>query len=277
MWPIILKVGPVTLRSYGLTIALGFLVVLYLVQRDARKLGVDSRVINDAAFWVLLSGLLGARVVHILMYPESYSWRDPIGWVAVWRGGLVFQGGPPAAIIVCYLYLRKKGLDPWRVADISIPYAPIGHALGRVGCFLNGCCYGARTNLPWGCRFPPGSDAHASHYGELAQDVADWSFPVHPTQLYEAAALAAIAFLLLSLRKKWRPFDGFTMPVYFILYSTWRFFIEFIRGDRNPRHFGIFTDQQVFCIGFALAGIILFVALRTWHSRKGSTRDTPGR
>lgn len=268
MWPVIAKLGPITIRGYGLMIALGFLTALFLAQRDAKKRGIDANVIADTAFWALLMGLAGTRVLHIAMYPQDYSWHDPVGWVAIWRGGLVFQGGPPAAILFCYYYLRTKQVDPWKVADLAFPYLALGHAMGRIGCFLNGCCYGTRTSLPWGCSFPPGSPAHQEQYGSLAAMTSDWSFRVHPTQLYEAMALVGICLLLLFLRRKWHPFDGFTMPVYFILYSTWRFFVEFIRGDRNPVHFAPLTDQQVLCLAFIALGIGLFLALRLRHNRR---------
>ena len=92
MLPVLFRIGPVPINSYGLMIATGFLVALYFILRDARKAGLDEKAISDAAFFVLPIGILGTRSLHIVMYPETYSWSDPVGWFAIWRGGLVFQG-----------------------------------------------------------------------------------------------------------------------------------------------------------------------------------------
>ena len=284
MFPTLISIGPFSVHSYGLMIAAGFIAALYFVRRDARKADIDPLVLTDMAFWTLLVSIAGTRLLYIAMFPEEFSWSDPLGWIAVWQGGLVFQGGPPAGILFCYFYLKRKKLPVWRTADIILPYLPLGHALGRVGCFLNGCCYGHPSNLPWAIPFrrvpwdltqppvgsPPFLD-HLRHFSDIHEG-SRWSHPVHPTQLYEAAALLAIMGVLLLLRKKWRPFDGFTLPAYLFLYGVWRFINEFFRGDGNPVHATGLTDQQVFSVLFALVGAGLLVGITLRRHRNTPER-----
>jgi len=261
-------------------IALGFLAALFFIKRDAARSGIDVAVVTDMTFWGLLIGIAGTRLLHIIMFPDYYSWRDPVGWIALWRGGLVFQGGPPLVAVFCYFYLRHYKQPIWKTADIIFPYVALGHAFGRMGCFLKGCCYGARTDLPWGVRFPrvpadlsvyptdsPAFLDHARSYPEVSISSDLWSLPVHPTQLYSVVALIALCLVLLLLRKKWHPFYGFTMPVYFVFYSTYRFFVEFVRADHNPNHFGdSFSDQQVFCLVTIVVGILMFFVMKKYCS-----------
>lgn len=270
MFPTLLKLGPITLHSYGLMMAIAFLVTLYLVQRDATKFGLDPNALTDLCFWTLLAGIVGARVLHIIMYPKFYAFDDPLGWIAIWNGGLVFQGGLMAGILFCYFYLRVKSIDHWLVADVGLPYLAIGHALGRLGCFLNGCCYGKATNSIFGVSFPrvpdniaekaTGSPAYLDQFGERGTEL--WAHPVHPTQLYESVGLIVMCLFLLALRKYWHPFRGFMLAAYIVSYGLLRFFIEFFRGDKNPTHFGALSDQQVFSLVFVVAGLVVFFVLR---------------
>jgi phosphatidylglycerol:prolipoprotein diacylglycerol transferase len=273
MYPVLFKIGPLTVHSYGLMIAVGFLLALHLTQRNAQKAGIDPQAILNMAFPGLFFGILGTRILYIILFPEGFSWKDPVGLIAIWRGGLVFQGALPVAVVYAWYGARRRGIPFWKLADLVIPYVPLAHAFGRIGCFLNGCCYGIRTNLPWGIRFPripwdlsdpniTGSPAYYDQRFELPTAIAHWSYPVHPTQLYGFVGLLATCFVLLYLKKKWHIFDGFTMPLYFVMYSVGRFFIEFLRGDHNPTMFKILSVQQVFCILFVVAGLLLFLVLR---------------
>ena len=279
MLPVLFNLGPFPVRVYGPMIAIGFLVALFFVLRDAKREGIDPHIFENAAFWTLPIGILGARIAHIAMFPGNYSLSDPLGWIAVWQGGLVFQGAPPAAIVFIYLYMRKHDVSFLKTCDVVFPYLPLAHGFGRVGCFFNGCCYGEPSNLPWAISFPripadptqtaTGSPAYLDHYYRFADITAESSLshPVHPTQLYSLAGLVGICLLLLLLRKIWHPFQGFLMPVYFVAYSFFRFCVEFLRGDHNPVHLGVFTDQQIVAIVLATLGIALFVFM--WlQSRK---------
>jgi len=255
-------------------IAIGFLTSLYLIQRDSRKAGIDPQVVSNMAFWCLLLGIAGTRLLHIIMFPETYAWNDPVGWIAIWRGGLVFQGAVPPVVLYCWFAVRKHHISFWKLADVAMPYVPLAHAFGRIGCFLNGCCYGRTTSVPWAIRFPrvpwdlskpaTGSPAfldHCQQYGSLSINADHWSFPVHPTQLYGAAGLAATCLLLLYIRKRWHPVPGLTFPLYFIFYGSGRVFVEFFRGDHNPTILRVLTSQQVISFLFVIFGVLLLLVL----------------
>ena len=154
----------------------------------------------------------------------------------------------------------------WSTIDLAVPYVPLAHAFGRVGCFLNGCCYGKRCDAPWAVRFPQGSPVfteHAYRYQDISVRTDAWSYPVHPTQFYSVAGLLLIFALLWFLRKKWYPFGGFTLALYLACYGVMRFIVEFYRGDNNPSHlgFGVFSDQQMFALAMLAVGAGLFVYL----------------
>jgi len=284
MLPTLIKIGPVPVHSYGLMIAVGFLAALHMVQREAKKHGVDPQIPNNMAFWGLFLGIAGCRALHILMFPGAYSWRDPIGWIAIWNGGLVFHGALIGPLIYSAFTLRKYQLGFWWSCDRVIPYIPLAHAFGRIGCFLNGCCYGKRTDLPWGVPFPrvpwdlskpaTGSPVfldHCHRYSELSMSADHWSYPVHPTQLYAVAYLLGICLLLLYLRKRWNPFEGFVLPTYFVLYGVARCLVEFLRGDHNPTVLDVLTQQQVFSLASIGVGVFLLVVLRAWNKRRAES------
>jgi len=278
MYPILFEIGPIPIRTYGLMIAIGFLTALFFIQREAKKKGIDPEVISNAAFWALLLGIAGTRVLHIMMFPAQYSWTDPVGWIALWQGGLVFQGGPPVVMVFLYFYFKKYAINFWQVADITAPFLALGHGIGRLGCFAYGCCYGKPTDSFLGTAFPryprdpalalEGSPAYIEHlYSHQIAEGSLWSLPVHPTQLYSFAGLVLIGVLLYLIKRKWQPFYGSILSLYFVFYGIFRFIVEFYRGDRNPTHFGALSDQQVFCFVFIALGVGLFLWLRHRNRR----------
>ncbi|HOK08186.1 MAG TPA: prolipoprotein diacylglyceryl transferase [Candidatus Hydrogenedens sp.] len=262
MYPTILEIGWFKIHSYGLFIAIAFLLSLYLTQRDAQKRGINPEVVQNEAIFTLLAGILGSRFFHILMFPYEYSWTDPIGWIAIWQGGLVFQGALPFAFAYVVWAMRRRKISFLLISDCAVPYLALGQGIGRIGCFFNGCCYGKPSNLPCAISFPNGSPVFQSYPGNNG-----WSLPVHPTQLYAFFGLVFLCLLLIYLREAWNPFTGFTIPVYFFLHGLMRFINEFFRGDHNPTELGlgIFSDQQVFCFFEILLGVILFWGIRTYH------------
>ncbi|MCH8203587.1 MAG: prolipoprotein diacylglyceryl transferase [Candidatus Hydrogenedentes bacterium] len=285
MFPVLFEIGPLKINSYGLMIAVGFLTGLYFVQRDAVKRGMPPKVFADMAFILLPLGIAGTRLAHIIMYPEFYSWDDPIGWIAIWRGGLVFQGGLPVALAFVYYWFKKHDIPFWKGCDVMFPYLPMAHGFGRVGCFLKGCCYGLPTDVPWAipARRDPwnlsepvtGSPAFIEHLSRFSDVTVQshWSHPIHPTQIYSFAGLLVICGILLVLRRYWNPFTGFTVPAYLILYGSFRFIVEFYRGDHNPVHLFGLSDQQVFSIVFAVFGLGLFAFLRIRARDAASNRE----
>ncbi len=277
MYPIIAKIGPITIHTYGLMLALAFLVSVFFISRDAKKWGIEPNFASDTALWTLVAGIIGTRVAYIIMFPEAFSWTNPIGWIAIWQGGLVFQGAVPPALAVIWYRLRRRGIPFWSSLDMAAPYVPLAHAIGRMGCFFNGCCYGVPTSMPWGIRFPKGSpvyDDHCIRFG-LSPATDQWSLPVHPTQLYSVALLVLLFVLLLKIRNCRSLFDGAVVILYFMLYCVGRFVVEMFRGDHNPVHIFSLSDQQVFCVvGFVLTvGLYFFV--RSYMKRHPSAPPKP--
>lgn len=285
MLPILFKIGPVPIHAYGLMIAIGFLLALYFMQREAVKAGVDPKIFADGAFYTLILGIVGARFMHIVLYPQHYAWNDPLGWIAVWEGGLVFQGAIPPALLYVWWHFRRNELPFLKGVDIVMPYLALAHGVGRIGCFLNGCCYGKPSDVPWAIPFrrvpwdldqaPTGSAPYLDHlrrFGDVTLN-DHWSHPIHPTQLYAAFGLFGICAVLVVLKKKWNPFTGFTFPAYFVLYGTFRFVVEFFRGDHNPVHFANLTDQQVFSLILLAVGVALFLFLQN-RSRQNAPAPT---
>ena len=274
MYPVLLKIGPISLYSYGLMIAIGILTAVSFIRRDAKRAGMDPRVFENFVFYSIPLGILGARLAHIVMYPQFYSWSDPLGWVAVWNGGLVFQGTVPLVVLFMFWYLRRHGISFLSAADLIFPYVPLAHGFGRFGCFLYGCCYGAPTEMPWGIPFrrvpwdtslpATGSPAYLDHLERFSDmsTQSHWSHAVHPTQLYSFAGLLCICGILILLRNRWHPFAGATLAAYFVIYGVFRFVVEFFRGDHNPVHFFSLSDQQLFSIAFSAFGVILFFLLK---------------
>lgn len=220
MHPILFQLGPLTLYSYGLMIALGFLAAVTVAGRRARRLGLSGEKIQTLGFVALLSGIVGGRLAYVALNWRFYR-SDPLEILRLDHGGLVFYGGLALGLLASFLYMRRWRLPVLRTLDLMVPPLVLAHALGRIGCFFNGCCYGTFTDLPWGIAFPP-ETLHR-----------------HPTQLYESAALALL-FLWLS-RLEGRP--GTVLLSYGLLYGLWRFGIEFIRGD-NPAVWGGLTVFQ---------------------------------
>ncbi len=213
MHPILFRWGPITFYSYGLMLGFGFLVASTLATRRASRIGLNPAQIQTLSGIVLLAGIAGARAVYVLLNWEMFD----SNWLEIFRldhGGLVFYGGLTGGIFAGVWYLRRAQLPLWKTVCLMIPPLVLAHAIGRIGCFLNGCCYGRPTHLPWGVVFPLET------------------FSRHPTQLYESGALVLLFFLLKELERR-DPKPGTVLLTYGVLYGTWRFLIEFLRGD-NP-------------------------------------------
>ncbi|MFH1397997.1 MAG: prolipoprotein diacylglyceryl transferase [Candidatus Omnitrophota bacterium] len=233
MLRILFRLGPLNIYSYGLMLALAFLSGMYLIEKRARKQGLDKNKILDLVFLILFSGILGARALFVIINWDYYR-SDLIGIFKVWEGGLVFYGGLILAFFVSIWFLRKNKISFWKTADILSPALALGEAVGRIGCFLNGCCYGLISEK-WGVSFPardnPPAFAQQVFDGIIAL-TAKSSLPVIPTQIYSALAGLVIFFILLALEKKKR-FNGFIFWVFILLYSLFRFMIEGFRYYEN--------------------------------------------
>ena len=229
----------------------GFALGIWRAVRVSKKrYGIEPDRVYDIALVSLLGGVIGARVVYILLNPGTESWT---GFLAVWQGGLSFHGGLACAMILGYIYSRRAKLSFANVADMVAPSLAIGYAFTRIGCFLNGCCYGSPTSLPWGVAF----DDHSS--GGLTP-------PSHPTQIYAFIANLLIFWLLTRLEKMHRR-PGFVFVAYLGLYSIYRFLIEFPRSGYSASHWAFGLTQAQ---GVSLAVIVTTAVLMATVYRRRS-------
>lgn len=251
---------PWSLHTYGVLIATGFLVGLTLAKRQAAREGEDPERVVDMAFYMLLFGLLGARVVFILTKFDDYV-RDPLAVVMFWRGGLVWYGGFITAALYVFYHCRKNRLNYWKYADLLVPYVALAHAFGRLGCLAAGCCFGKPTDMAWGVHFPVNSMVHQAQQSEGHIGLGDAPLPVHPTQLYESGAEMALFWLLIMMRP-YKRFHGQLMLMWLSIYPVVRSVIEVFRGDRERGIYIISTSQW---ISVAVAG---FAAWLYWFLRR---------
>ncbi|MGE4232005.1 MAG: prolipoprotein diacylglyceryl transferase [Bacteriovoracia bacterium] len=218
MHPVLLNLGSFQIHTYGVLIAIGFLVCIYFCKREAERIGISAERIIDLGFWSLLIGMFGSRVLFVITRWDYFS-KVPIESFYVWQGGLVFWGGPLICIPFYFWYTKKFKLPRAKVLDIGAQAIPIAHAFGRMGCLSTGCCYGRPTGGDWGIK--------------LYSDVVEHSLRgvyLHPTQIYEGTSLIFLFFVLRWVDKR-KKFDGQTALAYLILYSIIRSIIEIFRGD----------------------------------------------
>ena len=255
MSPIALQIGALTIRWYGVMAAAGFLAAYWMLMRNRKFTDFSEDFVSGVLFTGIISGIIGARIFYVVQFFDHY--RDNLwGIVRIDQGGLVFYGGFLLAMAILWVYCRIRKADFIRMLDLCAPAIALGHAFGRVGCFLNGCCYGGPSGSLPGVVYPLDSIP-----GKLYPGVA-----LHPVQLYEAAANVLFCVVLERvLRRKVR---GMTMSAYLIAYGVMRFFDEMLRGD-NPRLCGL-TPAQWIGLGIIPVGIGLMVYFvhRARHAAK---------
>jgi len=246
MYPELFSIGSVKVFSYGAMVALGVLIATFLIYRHALARNLDAEKIVDLIFWIVFWGLIGGRILYVLIYSEIY-FNNPWEIIKIYKGGLVFHGGLISGVIAAIIFIARNKLAFLKTMDIIVLYLPLGHAIGRIGCFLNGCCFGKPTDLPLGVVFPGHSIA------------------VHPTQLY-SSVLLLITFLILFNIEKRKRFTGQIVSLYLIIYGLMRFSIEFLRD--NPTVLGFLTIFQCISIVLVFTGLLLYVALN--HKMKSA-------
>ena len=248
------------LRSYGVAIAIGFIVAIAVSVRRAKRYGEDADAVRDLCFWLLVSSLAGARLLFVLTNVRQFAAHGFARALNVWEGGLVFYGGLLAAIACAVWFTRRHGLRFARVADLLAPQIALGHFFGRLGCYAAGCCWGAPTTLPWAVRFPSESIAfqQLALSGRLS-DAADVTAPLHPVQLYEAGGNLALFALLgwLLARKRW---DGQVLVAYLIGYACLRFACELVRADPGRK----FVIPSLLSTSQAIALLMIPLAVALW-------------
>lgn len=221
MHPILLQIGPITVRYYGLmyviAITLGFFLLSKEVCRKRLELSTDNLL--DLLLWTVPAAIIGARLYYVVFHWNYYGAR-PLDIFKLWQGGLAIHGGVLAGILVVYLFSRLKKVRFWALTDTLAPSLILGQAIGRIGNFTNGDAFGLPTTLPWGIRFPAGSPAGMAFPGQAT----------HPSMIYEMLLNLAIFAFLWGIRKKGFR-DGFSTAMYFILYAVARSIVSFTRAD----------------------------------------------
>ncbi|MDD4981037.1 MAG: prolipoprotein diacylglyceryl transferase [Candidatus Omnitrophica bacterium] len=231
MHPIICKIGPLSIYSYGLMLVLALLTGSSLASLRAKKEGIDPDIIFNFSFIVFIWGIIGARLFYIIEN-AGYYLKNPLEIIMLQRGGLSWFGGLILSIFCAALYLKKKRLAAYKVLDCIVPFVALGQAIGRIGCLLNGCCFGKISKF----------GIYFKEYDSI----------LIPTQIYSAFILVLIFITLRFLQDKPHK-EGKIFFSYLLLYSTKRFFIEFWRADNEIIFLGL-TLFQLISIGvFCLA------------------------
>jgi len=257
--PIAFELGPFTVRWYGVMMAIAFIAGLWTASRRGLREGIAAEKILDIGPWLIVGTIVGARALHVATYwNEEFADRPLWEIFAVWKGGLVFYGGLIGATLAGILYARFKDIALWKLADVLAPSIPLGYVFGRIGCFLNGCCFGRSCSLPWAVSYPEGNMNGAPTY------------PVHPSQLYDSL-LSLVLYIGLALLYRRKKFDGQVFAAYLLCYAVTRSIVESFRGDYSPVHIHSalhLTPGQLVSMGIFAAGIAMWAVLRRFQPKR---------
>lgn len=239
--PVLIHLGPLAIRWYGLMYLLGFVAAFFLISRLAprRQLPLDKDAVSDLLFYIVLGVILGGRFGYVLFYNFAYFLNHPLQIFAVWQGGMSFHGGLTGVVVATLIYCRRHAIAILPLADILAIAATIGLGLGRIGNFINGELWGRVTTLPWGVVFPAAGPQ-----------------PRHPSQLYEALLEGPIIFFLLYWLFTRKVRNGSVFFSFLIFYGVGRFVIEFFREPDQQLGFlwGGATMGQLLCLAMVLLG-----------------------
>jgi phosphatidylglycerol:prolipoprotein diacylglycerol transferase len=255
MFPELFHVGPLHLRSYGVMMAVAFLVGTWLSLIEARRLRLDEDKLVNVILVTLIASVFGARMLYVIEHLQEFR-REWGSALALWQGGLTLYGGVVAGTFAGLVAARRFGLPMWVVADALTPAFALGTMFGRVGCYLNGCCYGHPTELPIGVVFPPDSFA-GLEYGAV---------PVHPSQLYNAAAGLLLFAVTWALRKR-VTVPGTLFWGFLVGFSLLRIPLDLTRSYEPEAvllHLGAWdvTESQLTSFALAMFGLLMLVRLR---------------
>lgn len=220
MHPIIAKLGPITIHSYGLMVAVACLAGIYVAVAETRRRGIKIELVYDFVFYLIVGSIIGARLYYLAFLDPSSLLKAPLSIFKIWEGGLAIHGAIFGGILSGLIFSKFRRISFWKLFDLIAPSIILGQAIGRIGCFLNGCCYGVPTESVFGVRFPENSLPYFAYKG----------LPVHPTQLYEFILNIFGFFFLWSIRKKIK-YEGGVFLLYLIVYNCIRLMVSGLRGD----------------------------------------------
>lgn len=259
----------VPVRGYGTMILLGFLFGVWLARRRAHLLGVPPEACLDVGLLGAIFGIIGSRAFHVILFWDLYRDKDFFEVFRVWHGGLVFYGAFAAAIPVTALYCWRKKIAIVSFLDLAAPSLVAGQALGRLGCFTRGCCFGKTCSLPWAVQFPEGSDAFSGYQSALPLG-AVFTPSIHPTQLYAFVGTALVAGFLYAYWPR-RRFDGQILGLMLIMVGATRFVEELFRADVGPG----FPSLSNWLTIAQWLGMALIVLGSVWLLYFGTRRKVP--
>lgn len=274
MHPTLIELGPAAIRTYGFLLALAFASGIWLSARRAKKLGLGTEWLPDLSLIILVSAIVGSRFFYVIYHLEEFEGRildmiNPIqstGEIGI--GGLSMFGGLVLAIVSGIIYVHVKKLDLWKIADVLAPSIVLGLGIARIGCFLNGCCFGTPSHSCFALIFPPDSAAGYMYPG----------IPVFPIQLV-AAIYGFLIFGILIALEKHRRFDGFTFWLMLALYSAARFAVDFFRYYEESMIFtrigqANITVNQAFIVLIFIVSLFMLFYLRKKSRVKSSPEPT---
>jgi phosphatidylglycerol:prolipoprotein diacylglycerol transferase len=287
----------VPIHTYGVMIVIGFLLAIYIAYRQCVRLGKYENDVLDYGFWALVGGMLGARIVFIMVEWRSFFIENPFvelgtsgikipAVLAVWQGGLVYWGSFIGGFFAFLIFAKKRNLPMFHLADILVLGVPLAQMFGRLGCVAAGCCWGGshfhydssgKVVSDWFCdlQFPPGSSAFASLYENASPEIRNYmmqagkTVPLFPSQLAEAAGTALLFFVLYFIARNKR-FHGQVVLSYAILYSILRSTLEIFRGDAGRG----FVIEGVLSTSQFISLLVVTTSLLTmwWMHRRGQSK-----
>ncbi len=264
MHPTLLKLGPVEIRYYGLMYVIAIIAGIILLRKEMprKKLNLTKDDIISFVFWVVIGGILGARLYYVLFMWKQFYASHPVEIFAIWHGGLAIHGGILGGSAAAFIFSRTKKVNFFDLTDAVAPMLALGQAFGRFGNFMNGDAHGIPTALPWGIVFPVGSIAGDEFPGQS----------LHPVMLYELALNVISFFILWKLRKRNHK-SGFIFAVYLFNYGVIRFFISFLRADSLM--LGTLRGAQVLSIIFVAGAAVFIFVFKLWtkDERKVNVRS----
>jgi phosphatidylglycerol:prolipoprotein diacylglycerol transferase len=263
MYRILFTIGSFPIYSYGVMLALAFIIGIFLAMKETKRIGENPERVLDISLYLILGALIGGRLGYVIFHLDYYL-KNPIKMLYFRQGGLSFLGAFLIALFLCWLYVKRTKLSFWKFADIAAPSVAMGIGIARIGCFLNGCCFGV-VSENYGLKFPA-LNMPPVYLQQLKDGLitsgSSCTLPVIPTQLYSSLYAFLIFFILLGI-KKYKKYDGYLFLNFLVLYSISRFTIEFFRFyEYNYKVFNLLTITQAILIGVVLVSLVFMNILK---------------